>query len=516
MLDAVSDGGSPSSDASAVPAPAVEIRGLKMQFPGVLALRGVSLKIPRGRVIALVGENGAGKSTLVSILAGLISGFDGDVLMDGKPVTLGSPARARQAGVGLVEQELSLIPELTVAENIMLGHRELHRMPGYFSRRVVNSRARALLKMIGVEVPLGLLARQLSPAQAQVAEIAKALAQRPRLFIMDEPTSSLASHEAAQVLDLVRRLRAEGTTVLYISHKLEEVMRVADAVVVLRDGEKVAEGPVDGWSEERLIQAMVGRDLSRFYHRASHTAGEIVLEARGLTIPGQFASVSFALRAGEIVGMAGLVGAGRTEIAEALYGLRQVREGSISISGKVVRIGSPSAAIAAGIALVPEDRRTTGFVPELTTLQNISLAALRKFRIGPFLAQSREKREVQAMASRVNLGARMVPRPIRTLSGGNKQKAIIAKCLLLSPKVLILDEPTRGIDVGAKSEIYNIIHQLTQAGMAALLISSEMPEILGISDRILVVREGEIVAEFDRASATEESLLAAASGGAAK
>ena len=499
--------------ATLVTSPLVELREIRMQFPGVLALAGVSLDIPRGEVMALVGENGAGKSTLVFILAGLHSAYEGVVRVDGRPAELSTPQRAREVGIALVEQELSLVPELSVAENILLGQLPRSRLPGFFSREALEARARATLDAMDIDLPVRRPVRELSPAQAQVVEIAKGLAQAPRLLILDEPTSSLTSTETDKLLTLIRKLRSDGTTVLYISHKLDEVLEIADSITVLRDGHKVAAGPSDEWTEERLIQAMVGRDLSQYYHRTPNEPGDVVLDVKGLGVPGHFTAVDLVLRAGEIVGMAGLIGAGRTEFAKALFGLRQVKTGSIRVRGREVNITSPREALTHGIALVPEDRRKDGFVPELPTVRNISLAALPGYCAGPFVVQTKERKAVASIASQVNLDAQMLPKQTRTLSGGNKQKSVIAKVLLLSPSVLILDEPTRGIDVGAKSEVYGLIHDLTRAGMAALLISSEMPELLGVCDRILVMRQGRLVAEFDRQSATEETLMAAAAVG---
>jgi ABC-type sugar transport system ATPase subunit len=483
-----------------------------MQFPGVLALAGVSLSLQRGDVLGLVGENGAGKSTLASILAGLQRGYEGDVLIDGRRVDLTSPNRAREAGIALVEQELSLVPELSVAENIFLGRLPRGRIPGFFSRNLLEAQAQSTLDVMDIKLPLRHPVRCLSPAQAQLVEIAKGLVQQPQLLILDEPTSSLTGAERDKLLTLVRKLRSSGTSVIYISHKLDEVLEIADSITVLRDGLKVAAGPRKEWSEERLIRAMVGRDLSQYYHRRSHNPGKVVLEVRELGVPGLFTSVNFALRQGEIVGLSGLIGAGRTEVAEAIFGLRRATTGKIIVHGREINITSPRVALRQGIALVPEDRRRDGIVPELTTTRNISLGALSKYCIGPFVVQDEERKAVVSIASKVDLDAQMLPQPIRTLSGGSKQKSVIAKMLLLSPSVLILDEPTRGIDVGAKSDVYRIIHDLTQTGMACLLISSEMPELLGVCDRILVMHLGRLVAEFDRETASEESLMAAVAG----
>jgi ABC-type sugar transport system ATPase subunit len=494
--------------------PLIELRGVRMQFPSVLALAGIDLEVPSGQVLALVGENGAGKSTLVSILAGLRSGFDGEIFVNGRPSALGSPQQARAAGIALVEQELSLVPELSVAENILLGHPRMGRLPGVFTRRLVEATAREIVDLLGVDLPLRRLVRYLSPAQAQLVEIAKGLARAPKLLILDEPTSSLGSDETAKVMQLIRRLRDRGTAVLYISHKLDEVLEIADHVAVLRDGHKVAEGPRDQWTEGRLIRAMVGRDLSQYYQRTAHAPGEVVLEVDRIGSDKVFSEVSFTLRAGEILGMAGLIGAGRTEVAEALFGLRPLRTGNVRVDGRRARLDSPRAAMRMGLALVPEDRQRDGFISSLSTEHNISLSALGAYCRGPFVAREVERRSVREIAPSVGLLERTLPVPIETLSGGNKQKAIIGKCLLLSPKVLILDEPTRGIDVGSRSEIYSLIDRLTRSGMAVLLISSEMPEVLGLSDRVLVMTKGHVVAEFSRDEATEELLMAAASDGA--
>ena len=508
-----SEAGSEDSIPGAQDSPIVELCDIWMEFPGVVALAGVSLEIPRGQVLALVGENGAGKSTLVSILAGVHAGYRGEVRIDGRRAELGDPNRARAAGIALVEQELSLAPELSVAENILLGAFPRSAVPGFVSRSRLEARARETLEIMEIDLPLRQPVRELSPANAQVVEIAKGLARRSRLLILDEPTSSLTKSETEKLLALIRKLREGGTTILYITHKLNEVLEIADRIVVLRDGCKVAEGPSAQWSEERLIQAMVGRDLSQFYQRSPGKPGEVVLSVDSLGLANVFSSVSFSLRAGEIVGMAGLIGAGRSDVASTLFGLRPATTGVIRLHGEELRITSPKVALAHGIALVPEDRRRDGFVPDLLTRQNISLATLRRVCNGPFIDRQKETVAVDAIARKVNLDWSMLAQPTRTLSGGNKQKSVIAKVLLLSPAVLILDEPTRGIDVGAKAEIYALIHELTLVGMATLLISSEMAELLGVCDRILVMRRGRLVAEFDRSIATEEALMTAAAVG---
>ena len=488
----------------------IELRNIRVQFPGVLALAGVSLDVGRGEVTALVGQNGAGKSTLVSVLAGLRREYHGDVLIGGERIELRTPRRARECGIALVEQELSLVPELSVAENIFLGRLPKGWIPGFYRRDLLNERAQATLETLAIDLPLGRPVRDLSPAQAQIVEIAKALSKTPKLLIFDEPTSSLTKPEADKLLLLIRRLRAEGTAILYVSHKLTEVLAIADFVAVLRDGRKVAMGPAGQWREEGLIQAIVGRDRSQVRHRSPNKLGEVVLSAKSLSVAGSSTSIDIDLRAGEIVGMAGLIGAGRTELAEALFGLRPARAGTIFVNGRKAKISSPRAALKEGIGLVPEDRRKHGIIAGLTTLRNISLATLPKYCKAQFVARSRERSTVASIARQVGLDVQKLPNLAETLSGGNKQKSIIAKMLLLSPAVLILDEPTRGIDVGAKAEIYELIGKLTEKGTAVLLISSEMTDLLGLCDRILVMREGRLVAEFDGQSANEESLMTAA------
>ena len=494
----------------------IQLRSIRMEYPGVVALAGVDVDIPRGRVTALVGENGAGKSTLVSILAGLKPAYTGSIVIDGVITTLHSPAKAAEAGIALVQQELSLVPELSVAENILLGRPPHTAVPGAFSPRKLQSEVDRLLKEMGIDLPARRPVRQLSPAQAQLVEIMKGLARRPRLLILDEPTSSLTSVETALLMTVIRRLRDQGTSVLYISHKLDEVLHIADHVTVLRDGRKVESGPTSSWTEDRLIRTMVGRDLSQFFHRTAHAIGDVILDVSGISVPGRFENVSFAVRKGEIVGMAGLVGAGRTEVAEAIFGLVPPRSGVISIAGLPVRLNQPRSAIRQGIALVPEDRRQDGIVGELTTATNITVANLRRYSSWGWMSRRHERNDIGSIAERVNLKPETFRRAIRKLSGGNQQKAVISKWLLCNPRVLILDEPTRGIDVGAKSEIYELIHELTAAGLGVLLISSEMPEILGMSDRVLVMRKGALVAEFDREEATEEAIMAAASEGSQK
>jgi ABC-type sugar transport system ATPase subunit len=487
----------------------VDARGLTKTFPGTTALAGVDFSVARGEIHALVGENGAGKSTLVKILAGLYPGYGGEIWIDGREVSLTSPRTAADLGVSLVQQELSLIPEMSVSENVFLGQQPRGRLWGFIDFREMDRRTRRLLSSLGLELPVKTRVARLSAAQRQLVEIAKGVAQEPRLLILDEPTSSLSRKETGQLFSLVRSVRDRGAAVIYISHKLDEVFAIADRATVLRDGERMATHPMSQWDEGSLVRAMVGRDLSRMFSKSSLPAANEVLRVEGLGRSGRFQEVAFTLRAGEVLGVAGLIGAGRSEVAEAIFGLAPADRGTIFVGGEAVRIKSPVDAIRHGIGLVPEDRRLRGLVEILSVAQNVALPSLRRFCIGPWVRRRRERAEIQAMTARVGVRAPKLDAEARTLSGGNQQKAVIAKWLLRAPKILILDEPTRGIDVGAKAEIYSLIDRLASSGVAILMISSELPEVLGMSDRILVMRDGRIAAEFDRAEATEELIVAA-------
>lgn len=493
----------------------LELRGVGVAFPGVKALDKVDMTLTQGKVMALIGENGAGKSTLVSVLAGLQPNFEGEVRLFGTKISLNSPRAASDLGISLVQQELSLVPDMSVAENIFLGHNDLSAVRGLFDKKLIAARAKNALKIFDVHIPVDARVNEISPAQAQLVEIAKGIARKPLLLILDEPTTALPVNEAQQLLKVIRKLTAAGTTVLYISHKLSEILEIAEHVTVLRDGQKVKDAQIENWNEESLIRAMVGRDLNKFFSRTPcQTQGEI-LQVQNLAYKDS-PPVSFWLKKGEILGISGLIGAGRTEFVEMIAGIRTPVSGNIVIDGKNVKINSPKTAMNHGIGLVPEDRTKNGFIPEMTTRENISLATLQKLSRGQVVNRSKEKKQVSAIAASVNLQKRALTVLIRTLSGGNKQKAVLAKYLLANPRILILDEPTKGIDVGAKAEIYGILDRLAHAGMAIILVSSEMTEILGMSDRILVMYKGNLVAEFDRSNATEESIMTASSNGLGK
>jgi len=487
----------------------VELRGVRKAFGATLAVAGIDLELQAGAVHAWVGENGAGKSTLGRVLAGLHGDYEGEVRVAGRAVRLSTPAAAAACGIALVHQELSLVPELSVAENVFLGRAPRGRVPGFVDFRAMRQRARALLDAFGVGPELSVDARvaQLGPAQRQLVEIAKGLAREPRVLILDEPSSSLSQRETRELLARLRSLRERGTAIVYVSHRLEEIFALADRISVLRDGRCVASAASGAWDEASLVRAMVGRDLAP-RSPASRAAGEVVLEVGepGLTL---------ALRAGEVLGLAGLVGAGRSALLRALCGLAPAEPVFIRVRGRALRIASPRAALRHGIAFVPGDRRREGLIPERSLGENAALCALRELSRGPCIERAREREAVDAIKARVGLERIDSGVPVGRLSGGNQQKVVLARALLPRPSILLLDEPTRGVDVAAKAEIHDLIDELARAGTAVLLKSSDLPELLALSDRIAVLRGGRITAELGRAEASEENVIAAAAGAAA-
>jgi rhamnose transport system ATP-binding protein len=486
--------------------------GIRKTFGATTAVAGVDLDLAIAEVHGLVGENGAGKSTLMRILAGLFADYGGSIEIDGEPVQIAIPAQARAHGIALVHQELSLLPELTVAENILLGREPAARLPGFISRRRIEDAAQRHLTACGVRLDPHAKVGSLSLADRQLAEIVKGIAAAPRVLILDEPTSSLSVKEARELFRIIERLVERGTTVVYISHKLDEIFAVSDRVTVLRDGAKVATAPIADWTEASLVRAMVGRDLSALFPHSPAAPGELRLEVADLTRRGMFPPLSFTVRAREIVGLYGIIGAGRSAVAEALYGLAPADGGTIRIDGRAVRIRSPRQALTAGIAMAPEDRHARGLVSMLSVSENMVLAALPGLSRAGWVQRRAEQAVVQRLLKALQVRAASPSQEITALSGGNQQKVVLGRSLMPEPKVLILDEPTRGIDVVAKAEVHASIDRLAQDGLAVLLISSELPEIVGMSDRILVMREGRLVGEVARAEATEERLVAMAAG----
>lgn len=497
-----------------VETPLLEVCEIGKQFPGVRALHEVDLTVRHSEVLAVIGENGAGKSTLMKILAGVQLPDSGQVLIDGKPVTLDSVKASLNSGVALIHQELNLAENLQVGENIYLG-REPNRF-GFIDRKQINVDAAKVLKQIGLAVEPTTPLSDLSIGQRQMVEIAKAMSVGARVLIMDEPTSSLSTAEAERLFEVVKDLRKRGVSVIYISHRLGEVKALSDRVVVLRDGENAGVLDREEITHDNMVRMMVGRDVSQFYAREALPIGDVVLSVDGLRTPTwPEHEITFSIRQGEIVGIAGLVGAGRTEMLRTLFGVDYPVAGTVTVDGKTIDLKSPIAAIDAGIALVPEDRKLDGLVIDMSVRHNIGLAALSRNRLaGGFLNRAIENRDAAQMIRDLRIKTPNDSQVTRFLSGGNQQKVVLGKWLSMKPKILLLDEPTRGIDVGAKQEIYQLMEKLAKEGLAVLFVSSEMEEIMGMSDRTIVMHEGRITGELQRSELSEESIMQLATGNA--
>ena len=492
-------------------APLLEVRTLTKSFPGVRALRGVSLSLARGEVLAVIGENGAGKSTLMKMLAGVQRPDSGEILLDGRAIEIRSVHDALAHGIALIHQELNLADNLTVAANIFLGREKLRA--GLIDTARQHREARKFLEAVGLNVAPDTLVSTLPIGHQQLVEIAKALSVDARVLIMDEPTSSLSTREAENLFRVIRDLRAGGVSVIYISHRLGEVKALADRVEVLRDGENAGQLMHDEIQHSAMVKLMVGRDLSQFYPHEPHTPGEVVFEAKSLRTPAHPRhELAFQIRAGEIVGVAGLVGAGRTEMLATLFGVTPAVGGTMRMSGREIAPRSPRDAIAAGLALVPEDRKTQGVILEMAVRDNISLASLRRDARGIFLNRKSAAALSAEMIREMRIKTPSDRQPVQFLSGGNQQKVVLGKWLALKPRLLLLDEPTRGIDVGAKQEIYRLMENLAKQGIAILFVSSEMEEILGMSDRAFVMHEGRIAGELTRGELSEEAVMSLATG----
>jgi rhamnose transport system ATP-binding protein len=495
-------------------APLLEVRDIEKTFPGVRALSGVSFDVRAGEVHALLGENGAGKSTLIKIVSGVYQPDLGSILVNGTLVHFSTPDDARRAGVATIYQELLLFPELSVAENIFLGHAPLARA-GRIDWRAMRAEAERLLDSLEInDLSADQIVGALSVGNRQRVEILRALSHDARILIMDEPTAALTESDVTRLFDVVRRLKRRGVGIVYISHRLDEIFAIADRVTVLRDGAFVGAREVADTNVAELVQMMVGRRLESLFPKTVAPIGAPVLEARDLVRRPLTKGVSLTVRSGEIVGLAGLVGSGRSELAQTLFGMTPSESGDVRLNGETVRIDSPETARAKGIAYVPEDRGTQGLVRGMSVLHNFSLAALGSLSRAGFIDRAAERRMAQEGVARFSVKTSSVDEIAGRLSGGNQQKIVLGKWLANNPKLLILDEPTRGIDVGAKAEIHRLMSQLAGEGVAILMISSELPEVLGMSDRVLVMREGRLVAEFDRAEASSEAVGAAMMGGA--
>ena len=492
----------------------LELRHISKSFDGNPALKDVSVAADGGRVLAVCGENGAGKTTLMRIVSGAIKPDAGEVRLAGEAVRIADPHHAIALGIHTVHQELSLLPHISVAENVLLGKMPHRRAAWMIDWPRTNERAAAALADLGFPgIDVRARVSDLGVAAQQIVEIAKALVGQPRILILDEPTAVLSARETEILFRKVRELTASGTTVLYISHRLEEIFEISDNVLVLKDGVNVLTERTAELDRNTLIRAMVGRPLSAIYPPRDAKRGAPALECRNITRPGAFSDVSFTVHSGEIVGMFGLVGSGRTEVAKALFGAAPARSGEIRVDGKPVSISAPADAIASGIALVTEDRKHDGLALDLSVLDNGGLATMDRVSRAGILDRTRQKEIVGRKLDELQVRPRGVRRPVRQLSGGNQQKVVLAKWLLRAGiRIFILDEPTRGVDIATKVDIYRMINDLAEAGIAVLLISSDMPEVIGMSDRLLVMRGGRIVTELDRADADMERLFAHAAG----
>jgi ribose transport system ATP-binding protein len=485
--------------------PLLEAIALRKEFPGVVALANGTLRVEPGEVHALVGENGAGKSTLMKLLSGYHAPDGGELRWEGRPLTLAGPRDARGLGIATIYQEFSLVPDLSIAENLFLGDEPTRfGLPAFAQMR---TEAKALVGRLGLDLDPATFVRELSVAEQQLVEIARALRQKARLLSMDEPTAALSDREAKRLFELVRQLQADGVSILYVSHRMAEIFSLCSRATVLRDGATVAEVSLAGLTEDALVKLMVGREVQSLFPTGERHPGAPRLSVRNLSRAGRFAQVGFEVRAGEIVGVAGLVGAGRTEVLRGIFGADPVDEGEVLVDGQPVARGNPAASVEAGLGLLTEDRKQQGLALIRPILENASLAALPRFSPAGVLAPEAEAQAVTKSFESLKVRASGPFAEAGALSGGNQQKVLLSRWLLKGCKVLLFDEPTRGIDVGARAEIYEQIHQLAAQGLAVVVVSSDLPEVIGLCDRVLVMSEGRLTGELPRQAATEQAIL---------
>jgi len=500
---------SPDSSGEGTNSPILSLRDVRKTFGPVVALRSGSLTVDRGSIHALIGENGAGKSTLVKIVAGLYQRDSGEFTFDGEPVDFTSTAESKNAGIAVIYQEPTLFPDLTVTENIFMGRQPVGKF-GRIDRQAMRKEARELFTRLGVDIDPDRTAEGLSIADQQVIEIAKAISLDAKLLIMDEPTAALSGVEVDRLFTIARQLRDENRGLVFISHRFEEVFELCDTVTVLRDGSYIDTTPIKDTNVDDLVTKMVGREVTNLFPKKETTPREVVLQVENLSQTGMFNDISFEVRGGEIVALAGLVGAGRSEVARAIFGVDPYESGSVTFQGKRLAKQDPRAAMNAGMALVPEDRRHQGLVVDSSVATNTTMAIRKNLKKLGLLFSRKENEAARVWASRLEVKTNSLSTIAGTLSGGNQQKVVLAKWLATNPSLLIIDEPTRGIDVGTKSEVHRLLSELADQGMAIIMISSELPEVLGMADRVLVMCEGHLTAEIPRAEATANSVMRAA------
>jgi rhamnose transport system ATP-binding protein len=494
--------------------PVLEMRNAAKAFGGVQALKGAELTLYAGEIHALLGENGAGKSTLLKALAGVHKIDSGSITLNGKEFEQGSTRAARDQGIAVIYQEPSLFPDLTLAENVFVG-RQLQKGKTV-DWQSMEKESRKLFEQLGVNLDPTIRARGLSIADQQIVEIAKALSTQATVIVMDEPTAALSSKEVDRLFKVARNLEAQNCAVVFVSHRLDEVFALCSRITVMRDGATVGSAPTSEMNEAKVIKLMVGREISELYPKLEAKLGEVVLKVEDLSLAGQFANINFEVRAGEIVGLAGLVGSGRSEVVRAIFGIDKYDKGAVWLNGKKLKAGNPSAHMVAGMALVPEDRRQQGLFMSSSINKNSAVTMLKRISKLFIVRQKDEGKLAADWGKILQLKYATGHDPVDRLSGGNQQKVVLAKWLATEPKLLIVDEPTRGIDVGTKAEVHRLLSQKAQEGMAIVMVSSELPEVMGMADRILVMREGRMVGEFDRKQATAEKIIAVATGASAK
>ena len=483
----------------------IQVNGLNKSFSGIKALDNIQFDLYPGEVHALMGENGAGKSTFMKILMGLLLPDSGTINFDGVPIENMDVHKMLQKGISMIHQEILMVPELTIAQNIFLG-REI-KLGYWVDEQQINKRSQEILNLIGLDLNVRTKAKNLSIAEMQLIEIAKAISNHAKVIIMDEPTSALSDKESEMLFKIIFDLKSKGVAIIYISHKLEEIFQIADRITVLRDGKYIATKNTKELNKNSLISLMVGREIENLFSSDSRVPGNVILEVQGLTKKGKFDDINFTVHAGEVLGIAGLMGAGRTEIARAIFGIDKMDSGEVTLNGQKIKIKSPKDAIEKGIGYVSEDRKSLGFIPDMSIIENISLSSLKNYSKGWFIQTKNEAKASSHLAGDLKIKAASLHQKVINLSGGNQQKVVIAKVLLASPSLIILDEPTRGIDIGAKYEIYKLINQLANDGLAVIIISSELPEILGMSDRILVLSKGKQTAILTKLEATQEKIM---------